>query len=721
MSSAGGAVPAEQADPVLERAEPLALLETDVSEAGRWERRTVALTADALEVTEPDGTVLRRLPLFGLRGVEIRETGGGAWLEAVTASGQPVRLAFGTPARIAEMRVFRDKVSAQLKGEAAPAGREAPAPDGPAVRRTLGDRFRTAAELARYAAPHRREVLVLGAVMLIAALLEALPPYLMKPIVDGGVLSSSPSAFAALIGLLAAVYVLQAAFQLWRASIGIRIGSLLVERIRRDMFDKLMTVPLRYYERRKTAPYIGRIQHDAEWVQQFFSAGFAQLPAQLVLTAAVLAMMFALDWRLALALLALLPPGVLLLAAVWPRLRSLTGRRWNAEYDLQQRVAEALQGIRVIKAFRREEEEKRAFAALNAAAIERMKAGQLWTQRLQTGLHLAISCGIALAWYLGGRRVMAGEATLGSVMAFTTYLSLFLGHLHANARAFGWTNTALAAADRILDLLRAESEAAEEPQAIRLPRVTGEIRVERMSFSYEPGRRALADIDLHIRPGERIGIVGRSGAGKTTLIHLLCRFYDPDAGSIRIDDIDLRRIARADLHRHIGIVFQETYLFDGTIGENIAYGCPGATPEQIVQAAVFANAHAFITRLPYGYDTPVGERGVQLSGGEKQRISIARTLLSNPSVLILDEATASVDAETEKDIQEALDRLARGRTTIAVAHRMSALRRVDRIYVLDGGRIAEAGTPEELAERDGVYRRLLRTQQAPVLSGEGAT
>jgi ATP-binding cassette subfamily B protein len=242
-----------------------------------------------------------------------------------------------------------------------------------------------------------------------------------------------------------------------------------------------------------------------------------------------------------------------------------------------------------------------------------------------------------------------------------------------------------------------------------------------MSFSYEPGRRALADIDLHIRPGERIGIVGRSGAGKTTLIHLLCRFYDPDAGSIRIDDIDLRRIARADLHRHIGIVFQETYLFDGTIGENIAYGCPGATPEQIVQAAVFANAHAFITRLPYGYDTPVGERGVQLSGGEKQRISIARTLLSNPSVLILDEATASVDAETEKDIQEALDRLARGRTTIAVAHRMSALRRVDRIYVLDGGRIAEAGTPEELAERDGVYRRLLRTQQAPVLSGEGAT
>jgi ATP-binding cassette subfamily B protein len=714
-------VPAEQADPVLERAEPLALLETDVSEAGRWERRTVALTADALEVTEPDGTVLRRLPLFGLRGVEIRETGGGAWLEAVTASGQPVRLAFGTPARIAEMRVFRDKVSAQLKGEAAPAGREAPAPDGPAVRRTLGDRFRTAAELARYAAPHRREVLVLGAVMLIAALLEALPPYLMKPIVDGGVLSSSPSAFAALIGLLAAVYVLQAAFQLWRASIGIRIGSLLVERIRRDMFDKLMTVPLRYYERRKTAPYIGRIQHDAEWVQQFFSAGFAQLPAQLVLTAAVLAMMFALDWRLALALLALLPPGVLLLAAVWPRLRSLTGRRWNAEYDLQQRVAEALQGIRVIKAFRREEEEKRAFAALNAAAIERMKAGQLWTQRLQTGLHLAISCGIALAWYLGGRRVMAGEATLGSVMAFTTYLSLFLGHLHANARAFGWTNTALAAADRILDLLRAESEAAEEPQAIRLPRVTGEIRVERMSFSYEPGRRALADIDLHIRPGERIGIVGRSGAGKTTLIHLLCRFYDPDAGSIRIDDIDLRRIARADLHRHIGIVFQETYLFDGTIGENIAYGCPGATPEQIVQAAVFANAHAFITRLPYGYDTPVGERGVQLSGGEKQRISIARTLLSNPSVLILDEATASVDAETEKDIQEALDRLARGRTTIAIAHRMSALRRVDRIYVLDRGRIAEAGTPEELAERDGVYRRLLRTQQAPVLSGEGAT
>ncbi|WP_276353952.1 ABC transporter ATP-binding protein [Cohnella caldifontis] len=723
------AVRAERSIP--ERETVLFRLDTDASESGRWESRSVVLTPQALEVRKSDGETVLRLAVRDLAGTAVRETGGGAWIEALTLDGQPVRLGFCKLSGIRAMQAFDAQVRAFLDGGPPPESRDR-AEAGSAsraedheraeepVRLSWSDRLRVLVHLARFVAPYKRQMLGLCGILLIAAALEAVSPYLMKPIIDGGVLSSSPAAFAGLIGLLVAAYVLEAVFQVWRGKLGIRLGSLLVGRIREDMFGKLMDLPIRYYERRKTAPFISRIQHDAEFVQEFLALGMTQLFAQFILSCAVLAMMFFLDWRLTLFMLVLAPVCLAVVLALWPKLRSLRNRKWNAEYDLQQYISEALQGVRVIKAFHRGETEKTRFRTLNGIAVGRMKEQAVWSQWMHSGMGLALSLGIALAWFVGGQRVIDGDATLGSVVAFTAYFSMFLGHLESNARAMGWTNAALAAADRILDLLQAEPESEEDGVSVRLPQARGEITVEDVRFGYEQGREVLRNVSLQIRPGEKIGIVGRSGAGKSTLIHLLCRFYDPDAGRICLDGIDLRRLAKEDLRRHVGIVFQETYLFDGTVAENIGYGLPDAAPERIVQAAVQARAHDFISRLPYGYDTMVGERGVQLSGGEKQRISIARTLLLNPSVLILDEATSSVDTETESEIQEALERLSEGRTTVAIAHRLSALRRVDRIFVLDGGTLAETGTHEQLSGRDGVYLRLLRSQESGRPAMEGA-
>lgn len=706
----------------------IARMNTDLSDSGRWERQSLLLTESCLKVQGCDGAMLAVVARGEIAESSVREAGGAAWLEIRFNNGGLRRIAYCTLSCIGALRAFNEQIGVWAQGKNWPSSAEirdaGMQPDngndeqaGPPL--NWSDRMKVAVQLAKYALPYRRQAVLSGMVLLTAIGLETVPPYLMKQIVDGGVLSSSAPKFAGLIGLLIGVYFLQAAFRVLRTSIGIRIGSKMMIQIRKDMFGKLMDLPIRYYERRKTAPFIGRIQYDSERVQLFLTEGVTHMLVQIVMTGAILIMMYVLDWRLALILTALIPLCAAVVRLLWPKLRSLMNRKWNSEYFLQQYISEALQGIRVVKAFHREAVEKARFDELNEIAVKRMRSQMTWSQWLQPGVALAVSCAIALAWYIGGRRVIEGGMSLGTVIAFTTYLSMFLGQLRGNAQSMDWANASLASADRMLDLLRTPSEVRDTEAPVALPRARGEIAVNNVSFGYEQGRNVLKDISLHIRAGEKVGFVGHSGAGKTTLIHLLCRFYDPDAGVITIDGIDLRRIAKADLRKQVGIVFQETFLFDGTIAQNILYGCPEATPEQMIQAARLANAHAFISQLPYGYDTMVGERGVQLSGGEKQRISIARTLLHNPSILILDEATSSVDPETEREIQEALERLSHGRTTIAIAHRLSTLHSFDRIVVLDQGGIAEAGTHAQLVRREGIYRRLLRVQQMNAVAGEG--
>jgi len=696
---------------------PLDSWSSDLSETGRTERRTVLFLASRLEVRDAKGACLRKIDRQRTAGAAIRETGGGAWLELELKDGGAVRLAMSALAGRDGLRELRDKIerwaNPHRNEEGSLPGESAFSPEKAEEKLTWKRRGKALLGLLSYAAPHRRAIAVSVAVLIAGVGLETLPPYLMKLMIDEGVLQGSTSKFIAIIATLIIVYGLQAGFQVYQSMIGIAIGNRMMSHIRMDMFAKLMKLSVRYYEQRATAPFIGRIQNDTAWVQGFLSEGISQLAAQVILAGAIFAILFAIDGRLALGVAAFLPVCAIVVLWLWPRIRSLMNRTWNTQYWLQKYIGEALQGIRVIKAFRREEEEKRRFDRYNEESVRRSIEQQRLLQWLQPMINLAISGGIAVVWLIGGRFVIQGTASLGTLVAFTTYLSMLLGQLQWNMNLAGQANASLAAADRILDLLNSEDELPVRGTTMPLPKGGGEIVFDGVSFGYENGREVLRDIHLTIRPGEKLGITGHTGAGKSTLLQLLARFYDPAAGSIRIGGVDLKRADPADLRRRIGIVFQDTFLFDGTIAENIAYGIEDATPRKIMEAARLARASAFIERLPFGYDTRVGERGVRLSGGEKQRISIARTLLLDPSILLLDEATSSVDQETERDIQAAIDYLCQGRTTIAIAHRLSTIRSADRIAVLDKGRLVELGTHEELAAGGGIYSKLLDARSEP--------
>ena len=481
--------------------------------------------------------------------------------------------------------------------------------------------------------------------------------------------------------------------------------------LKRTAFHSLQRLSMRFHTARHTGELMTRLEQDASDVALLFHIIAPSALHGGIFLAGSLAAMLLLDWQLALA--AILPFPLLLIAfrRILPEVNSFFDRLFRAEAQLRTVTSDSLTGARVVRAFGGQQRELARFAVPNRESARLGYLAQAMVGTTRPPMELVTELVLVGVWAAGAWAVVRGQVTVGLVVTFAAYLSRFfwpVGGLVDLAEDWGRVATA---ARRLLALIDARSDLPEPRQPRRISGARGGVALERVSFSYQPGQPALRDVSLHAAPGEMIGLVGPTGAGKSTVINLLARLYDADTGVVRVAGHDVRDLSGVDLAAQLGVVLQDTYLFIGSVAANIGYANPHATREQIIAAAMAADAHHFILELPDGYDTELSAGGQGLSGGQRQRLGIARALLADPPILLMDEATSSVDTETEVRIQGALERLVHGRTVVVIAHRLSTLRRAARLYALDGGRVVESGTHDQLMRTGGYYRRLVQRQR----------
>jgi subfamily B ATP-binding cassette protein MsbA len=488
------------------------------------------------------------------------------------------------------------------------------------------------------------------------------------------------------------------------------VGQRAIYDLRNELYRHMQSLDMAFYDRNRTGDLMSRVTSDVGMLQQLVSSGMMQIVTDLFTFTAIALYMLYVDWQLTLLMLATFPLMIF-------TTRKFSGRFRTSFKTVQQSVAEVsnhlqdtLSGIRVIKSFANEDYESGRFAERSET---NMKAN-LRTVRLRAIYEPIIDLlnylGMIAVLVFGAWQTMRGELTVGAIVAFLAYLRLLQNPIRHFSRILNTIQQSAAAYERIMEVLETKPEVTEKEDAVALPPIRGHIEFSGVGFSYRNDVPVLRDFNLEFNPGKVTALVGPSGAGKSTVAHLIARFYDPQQGTIKIDGYSLKDIAAKSLREQMGVVSQEIVLFNGTVRDNIMYGKPGATDDEIMAAAKAANAHDFISSFPKGYDSEIGERGVKLSGGQKQRLSIARAILKNPRLIVLDEATASLDTESEHLIQEALARLLAGRTCLVIAHRLSTIQSADRIVVLDHGTIAESGTHEELLQLNGKYRRLYDMQ-----------
>jgi ATP-binding cassette subfamily B protein len=698
---------------------PLIELEADIAEDGSFGPRLLVVTSESVSVRDRAGFEGVRVAVADIESARNEPLVSGGRLRVRTKSGEELTLVsyslthahqFSEAARGIEQLAEGLPLQINLVPERTrceKCGRLLPEKDGTCP--SCINRGRTLLRIAQYLRPYKAKTALLVGLSVTSTGLNLVPPLLQRNLVDG--LKAGTLQLDGLVknvGVWLAVVALASVLQVGTGRTMAFLASSISADLRNAVYRAVQLLGVKYFDRKPVGAIASRVTNDTERLWFFLVDGLPFFFINAMMLLGVVGLLFWTDVRLALAILSPIPFIGVVGVLFWKPLSHMFHKLSQKMARLHMHLNESLSGIRVVKAFVREDHEFERFQARNTEWRTQAYASE---RRWTTGygvMSFFVSLGALINWGFGGWMVMTGKLTLGEFVMVNSYLLMIYGPLQWFAQVNNWFSRAMAGAERVFEVLDMQPETGRGTGEARP--IAGSVEFDDVRFGYDKSNPVIKGLSFHARPGEMIGLVGHSGAGKSTTINLIARFYEPDAGRILVDGKDYRSLDLGDFRSQIGIVLQEPFLFNGTIAENIAYGKPDATFEEVVAAARAANAHDFILAKSDGYDTVVGERGGRLSGGERQRISIARAILHDPRILILDEATSSVDVETEKQIQEAISRLVANRTTFAIAHRLSTLRNADRLIVLERGEIKEVGTHAELLQANGTFAKLVETQ-----------